>query len=59
MKAYGGVDVEIHVLLALVLVDKLSVSSPFRFIPWGWHPLAGRLGEFPKSVWELWRSELL
>jgi hypothetical protein len=34
MKAYGGVDVEIHIFLASALVgDECSASRPGRFTP--------------------------
>jgi hypothetical protein len=48
MKAYGGVDVEIHVLFTSALVQgKWSASRPGRFIPGeiaGTHWIGGWVG---------------
>jgi hypothetical protein len=33
MKAYGGVDVQIHILLTSALVGEWSASRPGRFTP--------------------------
>jgi hypothetical protein len=33
MKAYGGVDVQIHIFLTSALVGELSASRPGRFTP--------------------------
>jgi hypothetical protein len=41
MKAYGGADIEIHILLTSVLVGgEWSASRPGRFVP-GSHGLRG------------------
>jgi hypothetical protein len=60
MKAYGGVDVQIHIFFTSALVGgELSVSRPCRFTPRerspGTHWIVGWMG--PEPVWTLWRRE--
>jgi len=55
-RMYGGVDVWLHALLALVLDGgEWSTSHPGHFTPW--FPLRGRLDGPQDSVWMWWRKK--
>jgi hypothetical protein len=60
MKEYGGVDVQIHIFLTLVLAaGEWSVSRPGRFTPGegapGTHWIGGEVD--PKASPDMWRRE--
>jgi hypothetical protein len=60
MKAYWGVDVEIHIFLTSALVGgEWSASRPGRFTPGerapGTHWIGGWMT--PEPVWTTWRRE--
>jgi hypothetical protein len=59
MRAYGGVDVSIHIFLTSALLGgEWSASRPGRFIP-GKElpvPIVQEVGWTPGPVWTTWRS---
>jgi hypothetical protein len=60
MKAYGGVDVWIHVFLTAALVrGELSASRPGHFTPEKElsAPTGKEAGWAPEPVWTTWRIE--
>jgi hypothetical protein len=60
MKAYGGMDVYIHVFLILTLCGgEWSDSRPGRFIPTQKPPvtIGQEVGWTPEPVWTTWREK--
>jgi hypothetical protein len=60
MKAYGGVDAKIYILLTSALVGGEWSASPTAALPPGNEapvPIGYEVGLTPVPIWTTWRSE--